>query len=324
MGRKRWWWKFINSSFTLKRLEGLPSWVPDLHAQEEIGWRRYATDFCIELSREFEASSAPTDFELGSQIDEINLRGNLIDEVRVVYPPMPIWPIYKNATTTEQLDANATALIRLHEWEATLAGAVLSTASDSGAELVNTMTPDMVDTYWRTLVGNYTFEEDLDSEFTEDTWRECREVVRKMAQLWSKWRLKNSMIAAGSLDPNISDREFFAKYTKEEFKYWEDDELWDKFNNPGPFRSFYARQQALDGRQIFQSVHGRLGFVIRGVRPGDLVCVLNGSPTPHVIRKPEDREADERYRLVGDAYVHGLMYGEVEEMGIEARRFVFI
>jgi hypothetical protein len=55
-----------------------------------------------------------------------------------------------------------------------------------------------------------------------------------------------------------------------------------------------------------------------------LVVVLDGSPTPHVARRVGDRGGRERYVFVGDAYVHGLMYGEAGELGIEEWELVFV
>jgi hypothetical protein len=65
---------------------------------------------------------------------------------------------------------------------------------------------------------------------------------------------------------------------------------------------------------------GRFGFTIRGVESGDMVCVFDGAPIAHVIRKVEDwSDIEETWRCVGDAYVHGLMYGEADDMDIEER-----
>ena len=60
------------------------------------------------------------------------------------------------------------------------------------------------------------------------------------------------------------------------------------------------------------------------MQAGDLVCVLSGSSTPHVLRRVDNRDGCERYRFVGDAYVHGLMYGEIEKMDLKERDFVFV
>jgi hypothetical protein len=59
------------------------------------------------------------------------------------------------------------------------------------------------------------------------------------------------------------------------------------------------------------------------VQPGDLVCLLNGSPTLHVIRREKDRDS-EVYRFVGDAYMDGMMHGEADTEELETRDLVFV
>ena len=54
--------------------------------------------------------------------------------------------------------------------------------------------------------------------------------------------------------------------------------------------------------------------------PGDQVCLITGLPVFHVIRDvSEVNSEEERWKLVGDAYVHGLMHGEAEALDIEER-----
>jgi hypothetical protein len=90
-----------------------------------------------------------------------------------------------------------------------------------------------------------------------------------------------------------------------------------------PFVHFLKLLRLAD-RHLFNTTQGRFGFTSRGVRPGDLVAVLNGSQTPHVIRKVDDRNGEKRYMFVGDAYVDGLMYDEARQLDIEERDIVFI
>ena len=87
---------------------------------------------------------------------------------------------------------------------------------------------------------------------------------------------------------------------------------------------FSARLQLLIGRPLFNTQNRRLGPTATGVQLGDLVCVLNGSSTTHVIRRIDDRDGSERYSFVGDAYVRDLMHGEVDEMYMEARELVLV
>jgi hypothetical protein len=70
----------------------------------------------------------------------------------------------------------------------------------------------------------------------------------------------------------------------------------------------------LGDRQLFNTKHGRFGFTIKGVQPGDILCVFNSASTPHILRRMKDR--DEAYQVIGDAYVDGMMFAEVDAMGI--------
>jgi hypothetical protein len=47
---------------------------------------------------------------------------------------------------------------------------------------------------------------------------------------------------------------------------------------------------------------------------------------PHVIRKvtEDNRNETELWKFVGDAYVHGLMNGEADEIDVEERDIVFV
>lgn len=89
--------------------------------------------------------------------------------------------------------------------------------------------------------------------------------------------------------------------------------------------NFVIKLSRLAGRQLFHTKDGRFGFTLRGVQPGDVVCVFNGAPVVHVLRKVSDDDTKpDRWRFVGDAYVHDLMDGEADEMDIEAREIVLV
>lgn len=73
------------------------------------------------------------------------------------------------------------------------------------------------------------------------------------------------------------------------------------------------------GRQLFSTPDGRLGFGNVGMQEGDVVCIFNGAVTPHVLRKVNGDDSDVTYKLVAAAYVHGMMNGEIQELGLEAK-----
>lgn len=79
-------------------------------------------------------------------------------------------------------------------------------------------------------------------------------------------------------------------------------------------------------RCLFRTKGGRLGLGPQYVRPGDVVWLIAGSRTPYVLKRktPEQEEEDQeegkeeggegkempRFRFLGEAYIHGVMYGE--------------
>jgi len=80
----------------------------------------------------------------------------------------------------------------------------------------------------------------------------------------------------------------------------------------GDFSSFrvrYLMQEVLDcteGRNPFLTSSGYLGLGPSGLQPNDLVVVFLGVETPFVLRASGERQ----YKLLGEAYVHGIMDGE--------------
>jgi hypothetical protein len=77
--------------------------------------------------------------------------------------------------------------------------------------------------------------------------------------------------------------------------------------------------EACAGRVFFSTAKGRLGIGPSSMVKGDLVVVMCGATTPFVMRKvdacsgvPEGEAPTENstFRIIGEAYVHGLMDGE--------------
>jgi Heterokaryon incompatibility protein (HET) len=89
-----------------------------------------------------------------------------------------------------------------------------------------------------------------------------------------------------------------------------------------------------EGRSFVFTSNGRFGLGPRMAREGDAVVVLWGGNVPFVLRTKEmdedgdGREDAERWKLVGEAYVHGIMRGEGMEIlksgMVEEREFVIL
>ncbi|KIM94387.1 hypothetical protein OIDMADRAFT_136327 [Oidiodendron maius Zn] len=70
---------------------------------------------------------------------------------------------------------------------------------------------------------------------------------------------------------------------------------------------------AVVGRRVFTTEQGYLGLGPRDMEVGDQVFILSGSNVPFVLRESETAQVNPllpAYSLVGDCYVHGIMYGQ--------------
>lgn len=74
---------------------------------------------------------------------------------------------------------------------------------------------------------------------------------------------------------------------------------------------------------LFRTKNRHLGYAIGDFREGDEVVVLDGAGTVHLIRKV-DNSLGGMYKLVGVAYVHGMMNGEVESLGLHHQGVVLV
>ncbi|KAF2872859.1 heterokaryon incompatibility protein-domain-containing protein [Massariosphaeria phaeospora] len=85
---------------------------------------------------------------------------------------------------------------------------------------------------------------------------------------------------------------------------------------------FEARMQEVKaGRRLFRTETGLLGMGPKSTAAGDEVWVIPGAKVPFVLRPFDGGRAPKRYSLVGEAYVHGYMNGEVLREGRERENF---
>jgi hypothetical protein len=66
-------------------------------------------------------------------------------------------------------------------------------------------------------------------------------------------------------------------------------------------------------RRFAVTLRGYFALVPRGARVGDQVAVFMHAAVPFVVRRVREGVGS-RYELLGEAYVHGVMHGEVMEM----------
>jgi hypothetical protein len=84
-------------------------------------------------------------------------------------------------------------------------------------------------------------------------------------------------------------------------------------NTPGELLEPFPGQllQTLQGRKFCRTSNGYVGLVPAYTRPGDQVAVVAGSEVPFIVRHSLEREG--AFILLGEAYIHGIMQGEVRE-----------
>ncbi|KAK0514619.1 hypothetical protein JMJ35_003236 [Cladonia borealis] len=76
-------------------------------------------------------------------------------------------------------------------------------------------------------------------------------------------------------------------------------------------------QMCCRGRKLFSTLSGHIGVGDGTLEPGDLVCVFLGGETPFIIRP-----VDQKYKFVGECYLHGIMHGEALEEGLKRRQLI--
>ena len=82
---------------------------------------------------------------------------------------------------------------------------------------------------------------------------------------------------------------------------------------------FTSLGQELVNKQLFWTAGGYLGLVTRGAMVDDEVWLLKGGNLPFLLRKVEG----EKFELIGECYVHGVMNGEKFE-GDRCREVIII
>ncbi|ORY18149.1 hypothetical protein BCR34DRAFT_596390 [Clohesyomyces aquaticus] len=90
-----------------------------------------------------------------------------------------------------------------------------------------------------------------------------------------------------------------------------------------PAANFCIELIVLTDRVLFLTMQGYLGFGMRGLKVGDIVCVFHGSPTPHILRRVEGAD-EELYELIGAAFVYGIMNGQIDEVDIADQEFTLV
>jgi hypothetical protein len=69
-------------------------------------------------------------------------------------------------------------------------------------------------------------------------------------------------------------------------------------------------------RSLFRTESGALGLGPRQTQPGDRIFILKGAAVPYMFRKSRVEGDSTAHELLGDVYMNGIMYGEIDESSI--------
>lgn len=83
-------------------------------------------------------------------------------------------------------------------------------------------------------------------------------------------------------------------------------------------RLWHLMMTGCQGRALVLTTKGRYGLAPHCSRPGDVCCVFDGALVPFLLRPTQSHVVDVQtkgdHRLVGEAYIHGIMQGEAIAM----------
>jgi hypothetical protein len=84
---------------------------------------------------------------------------------------------------------------------------------------------------------------------------------------------------------------------------------------------YLACLNELAEQRYFRTEDGRVGVGPMDVQVGDDICIFDGAAIPHILRS---RGTQGTFTLVGEAYVHGIMYGEADPLGLPSHDLVLV
>ena len=142
------------------------------------------------------------------------------------------------------------------------------------------------DALWRTLIANQ----------TAGQVGRAPDVVGKHFELWRRY----------ILDLKGDAHSDFCSYAKDDLRIIE-------VESSAAMASYdSACRLAAKGRRFFATESGFMGLTSPETEAGDIVVVFLGGTTPFIVREREDVPGE--FTLIGEVYVHDIMYGEAMEL----------
>ena len=164
-------------------------------------------------------------------------------------------------------------------------------------------------------------------------WKRCLSTLYRARNLFVRWQQIADVRSHGLYITGETMREAFlqtlsAAEINDSERLQLELELWDKgtsfpfglmysafvlvrnFLTNRPFLLFEIQGRYALHRRVVRTQGGLLGLASHATEVGDEVVICKGSSVPLIMRRCGEGEGEGEFRLIGDAYVHGIMRGE--------------
>ena len=150
--------------------------------------------------------------------------------------------------------------------------------------------------------------------------RHCAASIRELQISVSKKdqsfkRLHESLAASGCSPDDIANS---LDNLKDAGIYWN---FYATLKTPAKAGTYGHLMDDMHNSRPFISTRGYVGLCPIESKPGDVMCILHGGHVPFIVRWSEECHA---YKLIGEAYVHGIMDGKFLENDPRVEGFVII
>jgi hypothetical protein len=275
------------------KVGGLPSWVPDWSCDRETQIYKYVSE-----GGDYHACGSTRPIIVPSvNSHKLIIHGICIDQIGRIGSDLPGWIDFKGEKTVEAKAAlKSRVTFSWYEEARSLSQQCSSDPYRNGQPLS--------EAFWRTLIGDRTRTEYpaplIQGEYCR-LWEEITRIVLETPPDLLRGVAKE-FIAGNNVPPELQQG-------AEQFEY--DLGTW------------------AGTRRFCVSDNGFIGLVPHQSLPGDKICIFLGAQAPFIVRSKPSKNADggpevEEYELVGTAYVHGVMNGEMMGPEVNVEPFVLI
>ena len=276
-----------------------PSWVPNWECREALNFRRF---FGLREDAHHAYKAAGTKefkFRFATGCNRLIITGMKLDTITATTSMCKPIKVPSVDETQIHLSRRISEFI---EEARSLAMSLTTSFSDS---------EEWYAAFWRTLCGNYSGDEYPAPKH----WQHALDITTNFYLY--------------ELARRTGDTEKSKTYSQKTL------ESSDKMRNALPHErselvddgvSIVQFTNCIMDRRFCVTEKGHMSLVTEYAQPGDLLCILFGGRVPFVLRpsRPDDHSCRE-FRIVGEAYVHGVMHGEVfDSADVEAEEFTII